>query len=104
MYRTYIHTVSWNLFSFLICTDIAVWVLNTQITKDPDGIQIKYNYDLIDDLCEPKQYCPKCIGCHKSAEEAQDQSLKHQNPKYEPTNHLLYVLVSTLYLCSYILR
>lgn len=127
--------------------DIAVWVLNNQITKDENDPKIIYNYELIDDFQPPpfrKQFgsplhCCGYFCCHKSlatdnhvavletgsykssdnhaadltspetgSYETSDKALskedkvdgyqerKDDKPKYEPTNHLLYIMVSKL--------
>ena len=111
------------------CTDVAIWVLNKQITEE-DNLTITYNYKLIDDLdysSHPNllysalQYCCGCLRCCKSLlsnpqstvnESAHAQSYEiidmqssgnreDEQCKYRPINHLLYIMVSKLYIEIY---
>ena len=92
--------------AFLMWTDVAVWVLNDQITND--GEKITYDYRMINDLkCFPgchsyKQLSSSYFYGHKksfsinSEEGVYEQSTEDCKVSVNktPTDHMLYVMVS----------
>ena len=110
----------------MIYVDIAIWVLNNQITKDENDERIRYDYKLIDDLdylsnCTPfhsllrhcynfcysqspvptPSYTPNfhttsqsCRLDYTNPTLEETENAKVKQPEYEPTNHILYVMVS----------
>ena len=114
----------------MIYVDIAIWVLNNQITKDENDEIIRYDYKLIDDLDHLSNrtrfhsllrhcynYChsrsPVCTQSYtasfhtinqlwrqdsleyiSSSTPEETENAKVKQPEYEPTNHILYVMVS----------
>ena len=108
-----------------IYLDIAIWVLNNQITKDENDERIRYDYKLIDDLdhlssrtrfhsllrrnfCHSQSSLPTqsfftvsfhttsqfCRLEHTNPTPEETENAKVKQPKYESTNHILYVMVS----------
>ena len=116
-----------------IYADIAIWVLNNQITKDENDEKIQYDYKLIDDLDHSSnrtRFHSLLHHCHsfccsqtstptqsfystnfdatsqlcrqdsleyrsnQTPEEPDFENPKDRKPEYEPTNHMLYVMVS----------
>ena len=107
-----------------IYVDIAIWVLNNQITKDKNDERIRYDYKLIDDFdhlssrtrfhsllhrnfrhsqssVPTQSYTAifhttnqSCRLEHTNPTPEETENAKVKQPKYEPTNHILYVMVS----------
>ena len=95
-------------------TDIAMWVLNDQIIKEENDQNIRYEYNLIDDLDHNSSrtkfhsllhYCRNFYDASNSciSQPQRQADLEHeiiQNPEkkklpYQATRHMLYYMVST---------